>query len=74
MILGIIRDKSTTSGNLSDSETEDEDDSSSGSKEKPIGWLYMGSHNFTSSAWGTLSGSAFNPTLNVRTLGWGSPG
>ena len=74
MILGIIRDKSTTSGNRSDSETEDEDDSVSGSKEKPIGWLYMGSHNFTPSAWGTLSGSAFNPTLNVRTLGWGSPG
>lgn len=70
MILGIIRDRSATSGGHSDSETEDEDGtaSSSKAKEQPIGWLYMGSHNFTPSAWGTLSGSAFNPTLNVRML------
>ena len=33
---------------------------------KYIGWAYVGSHNFTPSAWGTLSGSAFNPILNVR--------
>jgi hypothetical protein len=32
---------------------------------QPYGWAYVGSHNFTPSAWGTLSGSAFNPTLNV---------
>jgi hypothetical protein len=32
------------------------------------GWAYVGSHNFTSSAWGTLSGSAFSPTLNVHLL------
>lgn len=31
-----------------------------------VGWAYVGSHNFTPSAWGTLSGSSFNPTLNVR--------
>ena len=30
-----------------------------------VGWIYVGSHNFTPSAWGTLSGSGFNPTLNV---------
>ena len=30
------------------------------------GWAYVGSHNFTPSAWGTLSGSSFNPVLNVR--------
>jgi tyrosyl-DNA phosphodiesterase-1 len=30
------------------------------------GWAYVGSHNFTPSAWGTLSGSAFNPVLNAR--------
>ncbi|KAL4252985.1 tyrosyl-DNA phosphodiesterase family protein [Abortiporus biennis] len=30
-----------------------------------VGWVYIGSHNFTPSAWGTLSGSGFNPTLNV---------
>lgn len=31
-----------------------------------IGWAYVGSHNFTPSAWGTLSGSGFTPVLNVR--------
>ncbi|KAL1732021.1 hypothetical protein EV714DRAFT_248198 [Schizophyllum commune] len=30
-----------------------------------LGWIYVGSHNFTQSAWGTLSGSGFNPVLNV---------
>lgn len=35
-------------------------------KTDAIGWAYVGSHNFTPSAWGNLSGSSFNPTLNVR--------
>ena len=30
-----------------------------------IGWLYVGSHNFTPSAWGTLSGTSFTPVMNV---------
>ena len=29
------------------------------------GWVYVGSHNFTPSAWGTLSGSSSKPSLNV---------
>jgi tyrosyl-DNA phosphodiesterase-1 len=35
---------------------------------RPHAWLYLGSHNFTASAWGTLSGSGFNPVLNVRVV------
>jgi len=31
-----------------------------------MGYAYLGSHNFTPSAWGTLSGSGFTPILNVR--------
>lgn len=31
-----------------------------------VGYAYVGSHNFTPSAWGTLSGSGFTPTLNVN--------
>jgi tyrosyl-DNA phosphodiesterase-1 len=32
----------------------------------PIGgWCYIGSHNFTPSAWGTISGSSFTPVLNI---------
>ncbi|KAH9957834.1 tyrosyl-DNA phosphodiesterase-domain-containing protein [Russula dissimulans] len=30
-----------------------------------VGYAYIGSHNFTPSAWGTLSGSGFIPILNV---------
>jgi tyrosyl-DNA phosphodiesterase 1 len=30
-----------------------------------MGYVYLGSHNFTPSAWGTLSGSGFTPVLNV---------
>ncbi|KAJ7816941.1 hypothetical protein B0H14DRAFT_3877662 [Mycena olivaceomarginata] len=32
---------------------------------RPHAWLYLGSHNFTPSAWGTLSGNGFRPVLNV---------
>ncbi len=33
-----------------------------------VGYAYVGSHNFTPSAWGTLSGSGFTPVLNVNRL------
>lgn len=33
-----------------------------------VGYVYVGSHNFTPSAWGTLSGSGFTPILNVNYL------
>lgn len=57
---------------LSGSESDDSDiveiktDQHKG--EKLAGWAYLGSHNFTPSAWGTLSGSSFNPSLNVSTI------
>ncbi|KNZ71939.1 hypothetical protein J132_05214 [Termitomyces sp. J132] len=46
-----------------DSDTEDDSDVEV--IEPAVGWAYVGSHNFTSSAWGTLSGSGFNPVLNI---------
>jgi tyrosyl-DNA phosphodiesterase 1 len=48
-----------------DSETEDDSDDEIEMIQPAIGWAYIGSHNFTPSAWGTLSGSTFNPILNV---------
>lgn len=75
LVLGTFRDK--RSGGLgryanteADSDSENEGSGStgatgSGSQQKLAGWVYVGSHNFTPSAWGTLSGSGFNPTLNV---------
>jgi len=44
---------------------EDSEDDEIESVEPAIGWAYIGSHNFTPSAWGTLSGSGFNPILNI---------
>lgn len=73
MIIGTIKtvssralfEKNDADSNDSDTDTdvsdaEDEDQSNPG-----IGWAYVGSHNFTPSAWGTLSGSSFHPVLNV---------
>ncbi|OSX58620.1 hypothetical protein POSPLADRAFT_1060515 [Postia placenta MAD-698-R-SB12] len=68
MILGLFGAKSGTSGNGSSSETEESETESETEEDVPsalIGWIYVGSHNFTPSAWGTLSGSAFNPILNI---------
>lgn len=54
----------------SDSETEpDTDDEVEvvvDTSQEMAGWGYIGSHNFTQSAWGNLSGTGFNPVLNVR--------
>ncbi|PPQ68438.1 hypothetical protein CVT25_007831 [Psilocybe cyanescens] len=47
------------------SDTEDDTDDEVEVIDPGAGWAYVGSHNFTPSAWGTLSGSSFNPTLNI---------
>ncbi|OCH86596.1 phospholipase D/nuclease [Obba rivulosa] len=70
MIIATFRDASTPfkqGQSQTDSETEPESDVEEQAEHprNPIGWAYIGSHNFTPSAWGTLSGSAFNPTLNI---------
>jgi tyrosyl-DNA phosphodiesterase-1 len=40
-------------------------DSNGNDPSSVVGWAYVGSHNFTPSAWGTLSGSAFSPVMNA---------
>ncbi|KAJ7618173.1 hypothetical protein DFH06DRAFT_1306728 [Mycena polygramma] len=79
MILGTLRGppEPETDPEATESDSETEDDSSdveiigddgkddADEKGRPHAWLYVGSHNFTPSAWGTLSGNAFNPVLNV---------
>lgn len=60
MIISLLRENATVLSE--ESETEDDEIQV---VESAIGWAYVGSHNFTGSAWGTLSGSAFNPVLNV---------
>jgi tyrosyl-DNA phosphodiesterase-1 len=51
-----------------DDDDDDDDDDVVEVKDEKVGWAYIGSHNFTPSAWGNLSGSSFNPILNVRAL------
>lgn len=81
MIIALTRDETSPSNKGkgkndfdSDTESDTEDDDIVEIKEATVGWAYVGSHNFTPSAWGNLSGSSFNPILNVclRTYGYGS--
>ena len=70
MIIGTYRQSPFAQhmGSETESETEPEDDDIievSPDTTNAIGWAYVGSHNFTPSAWGTLSGSGFTPVLNV---------
>ena len=70
MVLGTFHDKRKKQQTLTDSEDEVEGSDAAGgsgsARQQLAGWVYVGSHNFTPSAWGTLSGSAFTPILNVR--------
>lgn len=62
MILGLVKSREKNDDSDSDIEIVD----AGGKKEAdPIAWAYVGSHNFTPSAWGNVSGSAFNPVVNV---------
>jgi len=65
MIIAILRDKSGKGTRVSPTNSDTEDDDVVEIVDEAIGWAYVGSHNFTPSAWGTLSGSGFNPTLNI---------
>ncbi|KAJ7193807.1 phospholipase D/nuclease [Mycena pura] len=58
-------DSVTESDTDTDTESEIEVVEAAGQK-RPHAWLFVGSHNFTPSAWGTLSGSGFNPQLSVN--------
>ncbi|KAG7442445.1 phospholipase D/nuclease [Guyanagaster necrorhizus] len=60
MIIGLLSENPV---DVDDCDTENSDNEV---VDAPIGWGYLGSHNFTPSAWGTLSGSAFRPVLNLK--------
>lgn len=79
MIIGIFKDVETSDTSAvrpdtlrqSDGVTDggtDTVEATSPRESTVIGWAYVGSHNFTLSAWGILSGPSSNPTLTVRTL------
>ncbi|KAF5314322.1 hypothetical protein D9619_011921 [Psilocybe cf. subviscida] len=60
MIIAMLED-----GGKQPAQAQDESDDDIEVIEPAVGWAYVGSHNFTPSAWGTLSGSAFSPVLNI---------
>ncbi|THH13363.1 hypothetical protein EW146_g6842 [Bondarzewia mesenterica] len=66
-------EESGASGEASNSDTETKSgdeievvDGKGKEKKRVLGWMYTGSHNFSASAWGTLSGSGSTPVLYVR--------
>jgi len=72
MIIATFKDASPSGRGKRKKQGSDTEDSGSDDEDEDVqlvnpavGWAYVGSHNFTPSAWGTLSGSAFNPVLNV---------
>ncbi|ETW80095.1 hypothetical protein HETIRDRAFT_459808 [Heterobasidion irregulare TC 32-1] len=72
MIIATFEDTSTSANSSRSTtvDTESDDDieiidGDGKEKRRVIGWTYVGSHNFTPSAWGTLSGSGFTPILNI---------
>ncbi|KAH6912166.1 hypothetical protein BKA70DRAFT_1145523 [Coprinopsis sp. MPI-PUGE-AT-0042] len=74
MIIGLLRENQFNSSAsakgkgtqlAADTDSEEEEDDEIQIVEQNVGWAYIGSHNFTPSAWGTLSGSSFNPVLNI---------
>ncbi|KAJ7860774.1 hypothetical protein B0H13DRAFT_2569095 [Mycena leptocephala] len=68
MILGTLR---CASAQDDDTKNETESEGESDAAGKPLrrshAWFCVGSHNFSVSAWGALSGSGFNPVLNIVT-------
>lgn len=77
MILGTLRRKSSPSGAQGKVTAEDEDDSVTESESddadsdiverKVTGWVYVGSHNFTTAAWGSFQAksTSFSPAFAV---------
>jgi tyrosyl-DNA phosphodiesterase 1 len=59
------KDSGSDSGSDSDSDVVEVKEDQDAIVGDIVGYAYVGSHNFTPSAWGTLSGSGFTPTLNV---------
>lgn len=64
----IATHQETTRKILQAADSDSDEDSDIEVVEPLTGWSYLGSHNFTPSAWGNLSGSSFNPILNVGLL------
>lgn len=65
MIIAVFVGAGSSFGDDSDSEADSDIVEVKMDQDDGVGYAYVGSHNFTPSAWGTLSGSGFTPVLNV---------
>ncbi|KAJ3548645.1 hypothetical protein NMY22_g1191 [Coprinellus aureogranulatus] len=66
MIIGILQDNAYMSKQSSNAPDSGDDTENEIEEVTPgVGWAYVGSHNFTPSAWGTMSGTGFTPILNI---------
>ena len=65
MIIAVFVGAGSSNDDGSDSEADSDIMEVKMEQEDVVGYAYVGSHNFTPSAWGTLSGTGFTPVLNV---------
>jgi tyrosyl-DNA phosphodiesterase 1 len=70
MIIGTLKPVPSDNGLYFDGDTDDDSDSDIEILEEiqPTGWAYVGSHNFTMSAWGSFmeKSTQFSPIFSVR--------
>ncbi|PAV15621.1 phospholipase D nuclease [Pyrrhoderma noxium] len=74
MIIGTYKDRSSPNNDDSSSDESLLTPGGTSTEESDInlvGWVYVGSHNFTHSAWGSLSGSTASPVLNITNFEMG---
>jgi len=65
MIIATFQDRAEGNSLTSSSKKEKDKDKDDEIESQVGGWCYVGSHNFTPSAWGNLSGDDFSPIMNI---------
>ena len=65
MMIAVFAGASLSGDGVSNSEGDSDIVEVKVDQDDVVGYAYVGSHNFTPSAWGTLSGSGCAPVLNV---------
>ena len=68
MMIALFVGASSSANEDSISETDSDIVEVKMDQDDAVGYAYIGSHNFTPSAWGTLSGSGTTPVLDVSAL------
>jgi len=67
----IVLDSDTEDESATEQEGSETEDDGEGQEKPPEGWIYVGSHNFTMAAWGSVGGSILAPKLNISNFEMG---